>query len=302
MIFPKVSVSLPTYNQENFITEAIDSVLAQDYPNLEVVIGDDASTDMTQQIIKAYKKKFPDLFKLIISAKNVGITANCNKILKECTGDYIATFAGDDLWLPNKLKLQIEYLQNNRDVSLCFTKVDVFDSDTGKTIYITPDENIFSKKGDILSFAASLGSAGCSFVIPRWAIPEEGFEEKIHSVSDWLFWVEVLKKGRPGIVDEVLAKYRRHSNNTSGNPDVLVSEHLLSLCIFEKKYPEMVEPIQNRRAKIISDYLIKNYYKKNNSKFPEMILLECYKRTKITNLIRLFCVDFKRRLSFRFGR
>ena len=79
-ISPKVSCLMITYNQENFIEETIESVLSQDYENLEIVISDDASTDKTPDILKGYQKKYPNKIKIYIQEKNVGIIYYRQKI------------------------------------------------------------------------------------------------------------------------------------------------------------------------------------------------------------------------------
>ena len=78
--FKLVSVHLLVYNAERFIEEALDSILSQDYPNFEVIIGDDASTDGTVEILKRYHAQYPDRIKLLLNSVNMGVTNNCNKI------------------------------------------------------------------------------------------------------------------------------------------------------------------------------------------------------------------------------
>ena len=87
---PKVSVMIVTYNQENLIGETIESVISQDYPNLEIVVADDASVDGTQSVIKAYQEKYPLQIKPVLNPVNLGITGNCNAALAACTGELVA--------------------------------------------------------------------------------------------------------------------------------------------------------------------------------------------------------------------
>ncbi len=99
---PLVSVAVITYNQKEFLRECIESILAQDYPNLEIVIADDASSDGTQDMLRDYDVQFPDKFVLKLAGRNQGITANSNEAHFACTGKYIAWMGGDDLMLPGK--------------------------------------------------------------------------------------------------------------------------------------------------------------------------------------------------------
>lgn len=253
---PKVSVFIPTYNQKNFVQEAIESVLIQDYHNLDLIIGDDGSTDGTQEILLQYKAKYPELVKLILSENNYGITANCNNILKECTGEYIAMFAGDDIWLPGKIHKQIECMHNNMDAVLCYTRVEAFNSQDGAMLYIAPFKDFDpNNQDDTISFSYALGATGPSFVIRRSAIPTNGFEPLITNVSDWLFWIEVLTKGRAVFIDEVLAKYRRHENNISLREEVILTEHILTLYLVRNRYPYLAKYADDKLSEILARYV-----------------------------------------------
>src|SRR5438128_463489 len=87
---PLVSVIVPTYNQLDFIAEALDSVLEQDYENLQIVVGDDGSTDGTVEIIRQFAKRYPRRLIPLDGLPHLGITANCNRCLRACNGKYIA--------------------------------------------------------------------------------------------------------------------------------------------------------------------------------------------------------------------
>src|SRR5436190_24170616 len=103
MATPQVSIHFVSFNQAAFIEESLESALRQDYPNLQIVASDDGSTDGTAQIIERYARRYPDRIHAITGGPNLGITANCNRALRECKGEYIAFLAGDDLYLPGKI-------------------------------------------------------------------------------------------------------------------------------------------------------------------------------------------------------
>lgn len=77
---PLVSVCIITYNQKKFLRECIESVLAQDYPNIEIIVGDDASTDGTQEMLREFETTYPDKFVLRLAKINMGITCNSNAV------------------------------------------------------------------------------------------------------------------------------------------------------------------------------------------------------------------------------
>lgn len=255
--YPKVSVFLPTYQHKDYIANTIESILAQDYPNLEVVIGDDGSTDGTREIVEQYKKKYPDIIKAVISSENTGITKNCNRILQHVTGEFVALFSGDDIMLPGKLLKQVAWFKENPSAVLCFHLVEMFDSKTNSAIQIVPDlpqvTNLM-ETGNIIDLSYKLGQTGMSFLVRREAIPDYGFEETISDVSDWLFWIEIMVRGKIGYINEVLARYRKHPESYSSsakNMGKMFNDHMMSLNIVDQKYPALRAFTQEKRRELI---------------------------------------------------
>src|SRR5665647_3605762 len=102
----KVSVLMTTYNQDQYIRQGIESVLAQQASfAYELVIGEDCSTDGTRAICRAYQQQHPETIRLLAREKNLGAAENFLSALAECSGEYLAILDGDDFW-PNPLKLQ----------------------------------------------------------------------------------------------------------------------------------------------------------------------------------------------------
>lgn len=262
--FPKVSVFVPTYNQKVFVRDAIESILIQDYPNLEIVVGDDGSTDGAQEVLLEYKEKYPELFKLILSPRNEGITANCNKILKECTGAYIAFLAGDDIWLPGKILKQVNLMEKNPGATLCVSKVEVFDSKTNKTKGISPRGDFNVESMSIIEITYYLGNTASAMMVRRNAIPDYGFDPSVPMVSDWLFFIEVLRSGSAIFINEILARYRRHDENTSTNSSLIFKEHMQTLFLLENKYEDMREDVSNFMDRYILSKAITILNKTNN--------------------------------------
>jgi glycosyltransferase involved in cell wall biosynthesis len=124
---PLISVRLITYNHLAYIQQALDSILAQktDY-SYEIVIGDDASTDGTQDILKEYAERFPDKIRLILQERNLGGRQNLLLTLQACIGKYVAFLDGDDYWIDEyKLQKQISFLEQNPTYSLSFHNTQV---------------------------------------------------------------------------------------------------------------------------------------------------------------------------------
>lgn len=233
---PKVSVMIITYNQAHFIRQTLDSVLAQDYPNLEIVVADDASTDDNPQIIREYAAKHPEVIKPVFNRHNLGITGNCNVAFFACTGEFIAIMGGDDLFLPGKLTAQIKAFADP-EVVLCYHPVEIFDSATNKTLFISDQ----LKREEIKSAADLIARGGIqgasSIMMRKSACPAGGFDERIPTVSEWLFFIEVALQGKVLKIDRVFSRYRKHGSGASDRTLALLAETLLTLDLVLEKYP-----------------------------------------------------------------
>ncbi len=236
---PLVSVFMPIYNQKFFVKEAIESILTQDYENIEIVACDDGSTDGTQEILKEYHDKYPNKFVLQLSKKNQGITKNCNICLAACKGKYIAFFAGDDLMLSGKIRKQVEYMEKHPNCTICYHNLESFDSDTGKTLSHFNNKNN-SHQGDVrLLIKYGMFNGGLSNMVRREQIPINGYDDRVPIASDWLFFMEILiNGGEINYINEVLGKYRIHNENTvSTKVLACYLDHFKSSIIIIKKYP-----------------------------------------------------------------
>lgn len=125
----KLSVVVLTYNQEETVKRALDSILSQEHPySMEIIVADDASSDKTPDIIAEYATKYPNIIKPILRKKNLGLIGNYTNALSRCKGEYIAGCAGDDYWLPGKIYKQISYMDSHPKIGMSYTKAKVFDT------------------------------------------------------------------------------------------------------------------------------------------------------------------------------
>lgn len=125
----KVSVIVLTYNHEKYIRQALDSILMQKVDfRYEILVGDDASTDQTAGILKAYQRQYPDVIKLQLREKNLGATANAYELFYMADGEYISSCEGDDYWVDsNKLQKQVDFLDANPQYIGCAHKCEIVD-------------------------------------------------------------------------------------------------------------------------------------------------------------------------------
>ena len=114
---PLVSVILPTYNRAWTLKEAVDSVLLQDYPNIELIIIDDGSEDNTQKLLEPYKNEITVLYQ-----ENKGVSAARNKGIKKSCGEFIALLDSDDAWNKKKISCQMEFFKNHPEAIICQTE------------------------------------------------------------------------------------------------------------------------------------------------------------------------------------
>lgn len=131
---PIASVILVTYNQEDTISQTIDSVLNQrcNFP-YEIVIGEDCGTDTTRAICIEYQQKYPTQIKLILAERNGGVLKNYINCVKECSGKYLTGCAGDDYWHnPNKLQIQVDFMESHTTCGILYTDYDELNTETGR--------------------------------------------------------------------------------------------------------------------------------------------------------------------------
>ena len=150
---PVVSIACVTYNHEEYISQAIESFLAQKTNFVfEIVIGEDYSTDATRTICQEYATKYPDIIKLIISNSNIGAAKNGIRIFEACKGKYIALCDGDDYWTdPFKLQKQVDFLESNKDYSIASHRYRIFDNEK-KTFSLDFAHDLFDDNIDGLEF------------------------------------------------------------------------------------------------------------------------------------------------------
>lgn len=215
---PLVSIAIITYNQKDFLIECLESILSQDYKNIEIIVADDGSRDGTHDLLKNYEIQYPNKVIPILSDINLGITKNSNRAHFACRGKYIFWMGGDDLMLPNKISKQVQYMEEHPECSVCYHNLDVFESGTNKTLYLMNNhKNSFEGTFEGV-VSKGVFNGACSTVVRKDKTPVNGFDERIPIASDWLYWMQTLiNGGEIHYINEVLGRYRRHSNNVTNN-------------------------------------------------------------------------------------
>ncbi|NWB91697.1 glycosyltransferase [Pseudomonas agarici] len=255
----EVSVIVLTYNHEDFIVSALESVEDQDFLNIQVVIGDDASDDSTCALIESFEKKSRLKFDKVFSDKNRGITKNFNACLSRCTGEIIFLLGGDDIFLPGKISAQVKHMLNDPSISISYHDVEVFDSESNRTLYYYNNVHGRQEGGASVLVERGAFNCGCSVAVRNRNLPM--CDERIKFASDWLWYIETLMSGGGNIkyIDGVFARYRRHGNNITGSAylNQQYQEILLSLDIIKEKYPSLITVVAQAESERVFAFFIK---------------------------------------------
>lgn len=248
---PEVSVAVISYQQKAFIAEALQSVIDQDYPNVQIVVSDDHSTDGTADEIARIAERSPKPVLPLLNDQRAGITTNLNRALRNCTGKYVCFFGGDDLFLPGKITRQVEWMEEREERVLCGHQVEVFyDDGTSSHPYARP----LTRGTGAADIIRRGPFAACSTMIRASAIPEHGFDEELSLVSDYLLAVEVLADGGEfGYVPGTYARYRRHDANVSANIAAMAADTGRALDLIAQRYPQYARDCRRARARFV-DY------------------------------------------------
>ena len=205
---PKISVCVVAYNHGRYIDDCLASVVGQQVDaDLEILVGDDCSTDETHRIIAAYAEKYPSLVQPVFHPKNIGGTRNYQVLIGQAQGDYIAHLDGDDYWLPGKLAAQIAFLEKTRDCVAVYANAIVI-SDSGELLGrfngTIPQQfhlNFLVRKGNFLNGSSLVYRARCRDPI----LQLQG------DALDYHFHILFAAQGALGYVNRPLAAYRRRS-------------------------------------------------------------------------------------------
>lgn len=204
----EVSVIMPSFNSERFIEESIRSIQNQTYSNWELIITDDCSTDNTINLIEQLQEK-DERIRLYKLSKNKGAGCSRNNSIKMSKGRYIAFCDSDDLWLNNKLEMQVNFMKEH-DLSFSYSSYNVI-NEIGEIIdqRICPDELNFTK-------TLLQNEIGCLTVIYDRKKIGLKFMKSIRKRQDYLLWLEILKEIRHTRgIKSPLANYRIRQDSIS---------------------------------------------------------------------------------------
>ena len=236
---PTVSVIIHTYNNEKFIAETVESVLKQTYNDYEIIVVDDGSEDGTRDALLPYMQKIRYHYKEnggIASAKNAGISLS--------NAEFIAFLDHDDLWVPDKLKIQMEHFNSNPQVGLVYAKYTSFRND--KELRTKPEKGY---SGWIFKELLSKSFIQTSTVVVRMeCLNAVGpYDESFTLGDEYDMFLRVAKRFQCGFIDKALTRYRVHDKNASKNDFLFDKENLR---VFKKVYNSYTD-LDEREKKIL---------------------------------------------------
>ena len=221
----KVSVCVPAYNHEKYIAQMLDGALMQQttFP-FEIVIGDDASTDRTQEIIREYIERYPGRIRAFLHKENQGPKEprefagrnNVLALLKACRGEYVAICEGDDYWTdPLKLQKQVDFLDANPDFAICHHNVEVIYEDGSPShLFNNPDQKLVSTIEDILEDKWFMATASWLYRNHFLSNDFADWHAKA-AAGDWAVVIQLAAHGKIGYLPETMGIYRKHSAGLS---------------------------------------------------------------------------------------
>ncbi len=212
IFYPKVSVIIPVYNRAALICRAVDSVLAQDFKNFEIIVVDDGSTDDTPKALNVYKDKIK-----IITQKNRGVSAARNRGVSISSGQYIAFLDSDDMWLPEKLSTQVAFFESNPDTFICQTEAIWIRNG----IRVNPKKKHKKQSGMIFTPSLHLCLVSPSAVMLEKEFFDmfEGFDENLPACEDYDLWLRISCKYPVALINiPLIIKYGGHEDQLSKMP------------------------------------------------------------------------------------
>jgi glycosyltransferase involved in cell wall biosynthesis len=219
---PEVSVVIPAYNAARYVGAAVESVLAQSFDDLEVVVVDDGSTDETADVVAGLGARVR-----CIRQANSGVAVARNQGIAQSDSRYVAFLDADDAWLPEKLAKQMKALRESPDRRFCYTAFAIAGSDL-EPIEVRRGPLVGTALGTLLLQGNVVGAS--TPVCERELFAKAGdFDPALSQCADWDMWMRLAAHTEFIYLDEPLVNYRQHGSNMSKDPELLEEDSLLVL-------------------------------------------------------------------------
>lgn len=221
---PKVSVVIPTYNRDSFIAGTIESVLNQSYRDYEIIVVDDGSIDETRKSVKSFGSHVRYIYQ-----KNRGASSARNTGILHAKGEFIAFLDSDDLFLPNKLEIQMNYLNSHPDCKFLYSwYYKAYPNGEIKMLR----KNIAPRNQEHLKFCLikrRLGIRTSTVIVHRACFNKDRlFNEKYWRSEDWDMWLRLAAEFPTACIEVPLTKYIIHDSNISKKQNALFRQQIIN--------------------------------------------------------------------------
>ncbi len=257
---PLVSIVLPTYNGEEYISRAIQSIINQTYTNWELIIVNDCSVDSTSEIINNFSKQ-DSRIKVINNDKNMKLPASLNRGFKEANGEYYTWTSDDNEYYPEAIAKMVSFLNNNSDFGMVYAICKVVGSkpnDCWGDVATTPMT--------LLGFPTP---AACFLYRASIAKAVGEYDPCCTYYEDHDYWLRLFLKAPIGNIPEELYMYRRHQNSlTVKSNDKAAKVRILTSIKYLSKY---IEKFPAYKYKMLEEFeLLKAIYEENDSDYERI--------------------------------
>jgi alpha-1,3-rhamnosyltransferase len=245
MKHPLVSVAIPAYNHAHYIDACLTSVYKQTYPNIELVVIDDGSTDETRTLIEDFLSKHAARFANTIfrSRPNQGVSVTSNEAIGVCSGEWVHLLGSDDVIYPDKILRQSHFIQTWNEPSLALVYADAnYLDETGRILPKSQEQRPAPgpNHAAYLSLFLQNPITNPTLAIKRDAFLNLGGFDETLQLEDWDCWLRLSTKYAIARVPEILAGYRYHPLNTSRNQHLMLHAMLLTFAKFLEMHGKLI--------------------------------------------------------------
>lgn len=233
---PLVSVLVPSYNHARYVGRTIESIVSQTYPNIELIVVDDGSSDESPAILAELSRAHG--FRFERNERNLGISATRNRLISLASGRYLCGCASDDFYAPDKVARQVAFLEAHPEYAMCHGRVVNVDEEGNEL----PTPRATAPSGWVFRelLLKEFTIQALTHMERREVFDEVGLYDESLGVEDWYMWLKIARRFQIGFMDEVLAYQRRHPTNTMHRKLFFVSEQEKVLALYRRDelYPE----------------------------------------------------------------
>ncbi len=269
LFHPRVTIIIPVYNGSNFVVDAVESALNQTYDNVEVIVVNDGSKDNTEEVLQKYMPKIKYFKK-----ENGGVSSALNLGIENMTGTYFSWLSHDDVYMPEKIEKQIEFLSKLDDQNVIlycdYALMDIKGKKYPKDYIL--DHAMLEKKPEYVLLRGCI--SGITLLIPKQAFTDCGlFDLEYRCIQDYDMWARMYKKYKFIHMPVVITKTRIHPNqDTQKNPKVISEGNIL--------WKDLIEFVSDKRKIELEGSLFNYYY--------EFALY--FRNTMYTEMMQ-YCID-----------